>query len=59
MDRWCLCEHCIAAIKSRGEKLFTREMDYEDATDEEQENDLVVCDWCEEDYTISEMFICK
>ena len=57
-ERWCLCEHCIEAIRSRGERIFTRPMEWEDCTDEEAEIDVVVCDFCEEEYTSSEMYIC-
>ena len=59
MDRWCLCDRCLAAIQSRGEKIFSRQMEWEDCTDEENETDTVVCDWCEEEYCISEMNVCK
>lgn len=57
--RLCLCEYCIAEVKSRGEKIFTREMTYEDCTDDELDIDVVVCDWCEEDYTVNEMYVCR
>lgn len=59
MDRKCLCEHCIEAIRSRGERVSTRPMESEDCTDEELETEIVVCDWCEEEYTPNEMYICK
>ena len=58
-ERWCLCEHCIEAIRSRGERIMTRPMEWEDMTEEEYEKDVVVCDWCEEDYTPDEMYVCK
>lgn len=58
MDRWCLCEHCIEAIRSRGERVMTRPMEFEDMTEEEYETEIVVCDWCEDEYETSEMFIC-
>lgn len=58
-DRWCLCEHCIAAIRSRGEKIMTRPMDVEDLTETEDEIETVVCDWCDEDFTPDEMYICE
>lgn len=59
MDRWCLCEHCIEAIRSRGERIMTRPMEIEDCTDEEQETEIVVCDFCEDEYTPNEMYVCK
>ena len=58
-ERWCLCGHCLEAIRSRGEKILSRRMDWEDCTEEECETELVVCDWCEEEKDLSEMYICK
>lgn len=58
-ERWALCDHCVEAIRSRGEKIFARPMDWEDCTEEENETDTVVCDWCEEEYCISDMNICQ
>ena len=57
-ERWCLCEHCIEAIRSRGERIMTRPMEWEDCTEEELETDIVKCDWCEEECDRSEMYIC-
>ena len=59
MDRWCLCEHCIEAIRSRGERIMTRPMEWEDCTEQEYVTDIVKCDWCEEEYDRSEMNICQ
>ena len=59
MNRLCLCEHCIEATRSRGEKISSRPMESEDCTEQEYEMDIVICDWCHEDYEISEMYICK
>lgn len=59
MSRWCLCEYCVAAIKSRGEKILTRPMETDDLTDEEDETETVVCNWCEEDFTPNEIYICE
>ena len=58
MDRWCLCENCVAAIRSHGERIMTRPMEFEDCTDEEYETDIVVCDFCEDEFDISTMYIC-
>lgn len=58
MNRWCLCEHCVAAIRSRGERIMTRPMEWDDCTEEELETDLVLCEWCEEEYDRSEIYIC-
>ena len=59
MARCCLCEHCIEEIRSRGEQIFTRPMVSSDLTEEEYEKDIVVCDFCEEEYTSTEMYVCK
>lgn len=58
MSRWCLCEHCVEAIRSRGERIMTRPMEWDDCTEEELETDLVLCEWCEEEYDRSEIYIC-
>lgn len=59
MNRLCLCEYCIEAIRSRGERIMTRPMEVEDLTEEEYETEIVVCDWCEDEYTPNEMYICE
>lgn len=38
-----LCDHCIAAIQSRGERLFVSNECESYETDEEK-----CCEWCEE-----------
>ena len=58
MNRWCLCRYCVDSIRSRGERLFTRPVEYEDLTDEEYETDIIFCDLCEEDFDTSEILIC-
>lgn len=58
MDRWCLCGNCVAAIRSRGEKVMARPMEWDDCTEEELETDLVLCEWCEEEYDRSEIYVC-
>ena len=58
MERWCLCKHCVDAIRSRGEKILTRPMELDDCTDEESETDIVICDFCEKEFCQSEIFIC-
>ena len=43
-----LCLHCIAAIQSRGEKIFVGpEVNYDEY--EEENGTAPTCDWCEED----------
>ena len=39
-----LCECCIAAIRSRGEKVFVGE-----EIDQEDEDNLLTCEWCEDE----------
>lgn len=56
-----LCERCIAAIRSRGEKVFMLESlehceAYEDHDEEEQ--GLLTCEWCNEEYTKDCLFDC-
>ena len=58
MNRWCVCENCVAAIRSRGERIMTRPMEWDDCTEDELETDLVLCEWCEEEYDRSEIYIC-
>ena len=58
MYRWCLCDYCVAAIRSRGEKISTRPMDVDDCNDEEYETDIIICEWCEDEFSISEMHVC-
>ena len=51
-----LCEHCIEAIRSRGEKIYVGEMISQDISyDDEKEKwiseyneSIIKCDWCEE-----------
>lgn len=57
-NRWCLCRYCVDAIRSRGEKILARQMEWDDCTDEEYETENVVCDFCEEEFEQSEMYIC-
>ena len=47
MKKICLCEYCIEAIRSRGEKLLVGDqydLEYEVYADEPQ-----VCEWCGEE----------
>ena len=47
MDRFCLCERCIEAIRSRGEKVFVGEIVF-DTSDLEYGEQERKCEWCEE-----------
>ena len=38
-----LCDICIQAIRSRGEKIFVGNAVYAD-------DDQIICDWCDEDF---------
>ena len=65
--RWLLCKNCIAAIKSRGEKIFVGECISQDIEyDEEkgiwfqiydEDEEILKCNWCEEEN--SELYECK
>lgn len=51
-----LCEHCIEAIRSKGEKIYVGEMISQDISyDDEKEKwiskyneSIIKCDWCKE-----------
>lgn len=60
MEHIRLCSHCIAAIRSRGEKVFELEpvessSFYEDHDDE---NGYLTCEWCEEELPADELNVC-
>ena len=59
MARWCLCEHCVEAIRSRGEKIFQRPFTRDDCTEKELETEIIECDWCEEEFPLEEMYVCE
>lgn len=46
MSRILLCEHCIEAIRSRGELVKVCEPNF--VTAEECEEHNITCDWCGE-----------
>ena len=46
--KWILCKHCIAAIKSRGEKLYVGDEIDVDCWEDEKPK----CEWCDEEDTI-------
>ena len=48
-----LCDHCIAAIKGRGEKLFVGPRKW---ADRDYDDDPFVCEWCEEE--VEEVSVC-
>lgn len=52
----CICEYCIEAIRSRGEKVIKLESLYYD--EKFDEIDEVTCEWCEEETDKSEIFKC-
>ena len=54
-----ICKRCIDAHWSHGEKFFTKPMEWEDCTDVEYETEIVICDFCEEENELSDMFIIK
>ena len=65
MKKWILCEYCIEAIRSHGEKIFVGEMisqdiDYDEEKEEwvsEYDEPIIKCDWCEE--PSPELYECK
>lgn len=46
-EKWCLCQNCIDAIKSRGEPIYvgTKIFSVDDIEYGEEEKK---CQWCEE-----------
>lgn len=51
---WCICDRCISAIKSRGEKIFVGSIVDPDEYLEENGEPLR-CEWCgEEDVDVYE-----
>lgn len=46
---WLLCQHCIDAIKSRGERLIVlgEYMDYDESVESG-----TVCEWCGDNATL-------
>lgn len=56
-DMICLCDRCIEAIKSRGEKVWVLEPieDFDDFDlDEGNISELPICEWCEDPNEIDE-----
>lgn len=55
-----LCEHCIAAIRSRGEKVWVgEEIERDEDIDDEGNwfiSDDLKCEWCEEQ--MDELYDC-
>lgn len=55
---WVLCERCISAIKSRGEKVFigdmiSQDIEYDDDKKEwhqiyDPDEPIKKCEWCDE-----------
>ena len=58
-----LCEHCIEAIRSRGEKVWVGEIIEREEDLDNEENwvpcDGLICEWCEHDYsTYDDLYDC-
>lgn len=55
-DQWILCEHCIEAIRSRGEKIIildtiSQDIDYDEEKEQwvsEDDEPILKCSWCGE-----------
>lgn len=45
---WCLCRNCIAALQSRGEKVFVGSQVDPDEYFEEK-GEYLHCEWCDEE----------
>ena len=43
MKKMCICWYCIQAIRSHGEKVYIGD------PIENQDNDPLVCDWCDDE----------
>jgi len=56
-----LCEHCIAAIRSRGEKVYELESlessELYEAYDEETQG-FLTCEWCGEELPKDSLYDC-
>lgn len=48
MKKMILCENCIEAIRSRGEKLFVG--------DPVEKTEETICEWCDDDDEDTELF---
>lgn len=46
-EKWCLCQNCIDAIKSRGEPIYVGTKIFS-ADDIEYGEEEKKCQWCEE-----------
>lgn len=55
--KWCLCQYCIDALRSRGEKVYVGEQISQDIDSDEEGNWFQIydetepirkCDFCEE-----------
>ena len=52
-ERVCLCQYCIDAIKSRGERVFVGGSMYFEL------DDVGKCEWCEEEFEADELYDCR
>ena len=59
-DHIRLCEHCIAAIRSRGEKVYQLEsLEYSELYEEhDDEQGLLTCEWCEDEFPMGSLYDC-
>ena len=56
-----LCEHCIAAIRSRGEKVFKLEsLEYSELYEDhdEETQGCLTSEWCEEELPKASLYDC-
>jgi len=53
-----ICEHCLEAIASRGEKFAQQELSekqLQKARTDEDGLSWLVCEWCDEENTVDEL----
>ena len=61
IDHIRLCEHCIAAIRSRGEKVYKLEsLECSELYQDHDENEqgFLICEWCEEEFPKAGLYDC-
>ena len=60
MIEMLMCRRCVDAIRSRGEEVFTRPLSFADMEElDPVDEEAYRCEWCEEEYTDSELVIAE
>ena len=47
-----VCEYCLEAIESHEGHQIRKQLDYFELDEICDENEIVTCEWCEEDWTV-------